>query len=173
MTDYGGRAFRSRRVSAPRGGRKGPRGLMAFLRSLSLDMKTFISAMSIGGMFLYAYFFMRDLPSEVYVASIPAVLLTGAIPVIYFMKDLIKLRSPGGRISRRVVFITSLFTAVFLLIDILFLADIFGQGTLFGLHVDLSHAIHFVFLLILVSFGATVLMLAITEEDLEGGEDAP
>lgn len=173
MTDYGGKAFRSSRKSAPGGGSTGRRGIISFLRSLTLEMKTFIAAMSIGGIFLYAYFFMRDLPMEVYVATIPAVLLTGALPVIYFLKDLIKLRSPRGHISRKVVFLTSLFTAIFLLLDILFLSDIFGQGALFGLHVNLSYAVHFVFLLFLAGFGATVLMLAITEEDLEEEENAP
>ena len=173
MADYGGRAFRSSRKSTPSGGGRRGRGIISFLRSLSLEMKTFMAAMSIGGIFLYAYFFMRNLPEEVYVAAVPAVLLTGALPVIYFSKDLIKLRSPGGRVSRKVVFITSLFTAVFLLLDILFLSDIFGRGTLFGLHVDPLQAVHFVFLLLLSGFGATVLMLAITEEDLEEEEYAP
>jgi len=173
MTEHGGRAFRAGRKTAPRAEGKEGRGLISFLRSLSLEMKTFMAAMSIGGIFLYAYFFMGDLPEEVYIAAIPAVLLTGALPVIYFSKDLIKLRSPEGRISRKVIFVTSLFTAVFLLLDILFLSDIFGRGVLFDLHVDLSHAVHFVFLLLLAGFGATVLMLAITEEDLEEEENVP
>jgi len=163
------RDFKSVRSGPSKERRKPMGGVRGFFDSMSLDAKIFISTMSVGGIPLYVYFFMKNLPTEVYLSIIPAIFITGSLPVVYFSKDLKRDKDNVKRVwmSR---FLSSFISAILLLLDILYLSDIFTRGTLFDTKIDPSYAVHFVFLLFMAGFGFTVFMLAITEENVEEGE---